>query len=134
MTTPKRRIPPHLNHPHTRLAQLATLACARITRDRLQIPHPAHTGTKVIINAVRMDELCHQHGIYEARPILAAEEGRNPHTVFHQVEVARHFPTAALSRAAFCCSANIPWPTTSANMKRRPTRVARRRDLREIDS
>ena len=45
MTTRKWRISPHLDHPHTRLDQLAILANVRITRDRLRIPCPAHGGT-----------------------------------------------------------------------------------------
>ena len=45
MTTHKWRISPHLDHPHTRLDQLAILANVRITRDRLRIPCPAHGGT-----------------------------------------------------------------------------------------
>ena len=45
MTTRKWHISPHFDQPHTRLDQLAILAGARITRDRLRIPCPAHGGT-----------------------------------------------------------------------------------------
>ena len=45
MTTHKWRTSPHLEHPHTRLEQMATQAGVRITRDRLRIPCPAHGGT-----------------------------------------------------------------------------------------
>ena len=45
MTTRKWRISLHFDHPYTRLDHLAVLAGARITRDRLRIPCPAHGGT-----------------------------------------------------------------------------------------
>ena len=45
MTARTWRISPHLDHPYTRLDQLAILANVRITRDRLRIPCPAHGGT-----------------------------------------------------------------------------------------
>ena len=45
MTTRKWRISLHFDQPHTRLDHLAVLAGARITRDRLRIPCPAHGGT-----------------------------------------------------------------------------------------
>ena len=47
MTTRTWRISPHTDHPHTRLDRLATLANARITRDRLRIPCPAHGGNNL---------------------------------------------------------------------------------------
>ena len=45
MNTRTWRIPPYAEPPHTRLDHLAILANARITRDRLRIPCPAH-GTE----------------------------------------------------------------------------------------
>ena len=66
MTTRKWRISPHLDHPHTRLDQLAILANVRITRDRLRIPCPAHGGTnpnlELKVAGDRISAVCFSQG------------------------------------------------------------------------
>ena len=66
MTTPKWRISPHFDHPHTRLDQLAILAGARITRNRLRIPCPAHGGTnpnlELKVAGDRISAVCFSQG------------------------------------------------------------------------
>ena len=66
MTTRTWRIAPHLDHPHTRLDQLAILANVRITRDRLRIPCPAHGGTnpnlELKVAGDRISAVCFSQG------------------------------------------------------------------------
>ena len=66
MTTHTWRIPPHLDHPHTRLDQLAILANVRITRERLRIPCPAHGGTnpnlELKVASDRISAVCFSQG------------------------------------------------------------------------
>ena len=66
MTTRTWRIPPHLDHSHTRLDQLAILANVRITRDRLRIPCPAHGGTnpnlELKVAGDRISAVCFSQG------------------------------------------------------------------------
>ena len=66
MTTRTWRIPPHTESPHTRLDRLATMANARITRDRLRIPCPAHGGTnpnlELKVASDRIAAVCYSQG------------------------------------------------------------------------
>ena len=66
MTTRTWRISSHLDHPHTRLDQLAILANVRITRDRLRIPCPAHSGTnpnlELKVAGDRISAVCFSQG------------------------------------------------------------------------
>ena len=66
MTTRKWHISPHPDHPHTRLDQLAVLAGARITRDRLRIPCPAHGGAnpnlELKVASDRISAVCFSQG------------------------------------------------------------------------
>ena len=66
MTTRIWRISPHFDQPHTRLDQLAILAGARITRDRLRIPCPAHGGTnpnlELKVAGDRLSAVCFSQG------------------------------------------------------------------------
>ena len=63
MTTRTWRISPHLDHPPTRLDRLAG---ARITRDRLRIPCPAHGGTnpnlELKVTDDRISAICFSQG------------------------------------------------------------------------
>ena len=66
MTTHTWHISPHFDQPHTRLNHLATLAGARITRDRLRIPCPAHGGTnpnlELKVAGDRISAVCFSQG------------------------------------------------------------------------
>ena len=66
MTTHTWHISPNFDQPHTRLNHLATLAGARITRDRLRIPCPAHGGTnpnlELKVAGARISAVCFSQG------------------------------------------------------------------------
>lgn len=66
MTARTWRISPHSEPPYTRLDHLAILANARITRDRLRIPCPAHGGTnpnlELKVAGERISAVCYSQG------------------------------------------------------------------------
>ena len=77
MTTRTWRISPHSEAPRTRLDRLATLANARITRDRLRIPCPAHGGTnpnlELRADDDRISAVCYSQGCSYREIALAIE-------------------------------------------------------------